>query len=397
MIRVRLRALADDLDEVFRSFGSRRGRTAMLVLAVALSVGVTVASLGIGRTAAQQIAGDLAAQIHDEVSLSVSSGASAPGQLFGADAESRARTVAMVRTAGLRVDVDPQRATVSRFDRSGPAVERGPGVVAVSAGYLEGAGIENPTRWAFSAPRTQAVALVGRGAAERLALPATIESSGYTIRVAGRPTQVIGTISTPDGALDELVMIPYATGVELMGGDATARLVVTVASGAGARVATALPAAVRPDAPARLTASRVADLAALRAGVDTQLGRLTGMLGVVLTAITALLIGNATAAAVTARTAEIGLRRALGGSSGSVVRLFLAEGIVVGLVGGTLGAAIGGWLVVLVAHGYGWTARMSVDLAVLGVGLGLATGVVASVYPSARAARIHPAQAVRVE
>ncbi|RMI06914.1 ABC transporter permease [Cellulomonas triticagri] len=391
------RGLVDDLDEVFRSIHSRRGRMSMLVLAVAMSVGVTVASIGIGRTAAEQIAGDLAASIQDQVTLSAATGSDGRGgDLFPPDAEARATDVPLVRTAGLRVELNSDLAPVSR-----PGIlntsERPPGVIAVTGGYLIGASAQSPSAWAFSTPHVQPVALVGARAAERLGLPTTSAYSGVTIEVGGRELQVIGTLPPGREQLDELVLIPYSIGVEMLSSDASARMVVTTEPGAGARVAAVLAAAVRPDAPTALSPSRVVDLAALREGVDTQLGRLTGMLGIVLTVITALLIGNTTASSVSARTAEIGLRRALGASSPMIVRLFLGEGMIVGLLGGLVGAALGCWLIVATAAGFEWTARLSPDLLALGITLGIGTGIIASAYPSSRAAQIHPAQAVRVE
>jgi putative ABC transport system permease protein len=389
--------LLDDVDEVFRSIRSRRGRTSMLVLAVALSVGVTVASIGIGRTAAEQIAGDLAASIQDQVTLSVGTGADdRGGTAFPPQAEARAAQVPLVRTAGLRIELNSDLAPVSRSAVIGSDV-RGPGVIAVTGGYLTGAGVESPVLWAFSAPRVQDVAFVGSRAAERLGLPRAASYSGVSIDVGGREMQVVGTLSPGREQLDELVVIPYAIGVDMLSSDASARMVVTTEPGAGARVASVLAAAVRPDAPTSLSPSRVVDLASLREGVDTQLGRLTGMLGLVLTVITGMLIGNTAATSVAARTAEIGLRRALGASAPMIVRLFLGEGVLVGLVGGALGAAVGCWVVVAVAAGFEWTARVSPDLLALGLLLGLGTGVVASAYPAGRAARVHPAQAVRVE
>ncbi|WP_147463566.1 ABC transporter permease [Cellulomonas triticagri] len=369
----------------------------MLVLAVAMSVGVTVASIGIGRTAAEQIAGDLAASIQDQVTLSAATGSDGRGgDLFPPDAEARATDVPLVRTAGLRVELNSDLAPVSR-----PGIlntsERPPGVIAVTGGYLIGASAQSPSAWAFSTPHVQPVALVGARAAERLGLPTTSAYSGVTIEVGGRELQVIGTLPPGREQLDELVLIPYSIGVEMLSSDASARMVVTTEPGAGARVAAVLAAAVRPDAPTALSPSRVVDLAALREGVDTQLGRLTGMLGIVLTVITALLIGNTTASSVSARTAEIGLRRALGASSPMIVRLFLGEGMIVGLLGGLVGAALGCWLIVATAAGFEWTARLSPDLLALGITLGIGTGIIASAYPSSRAAQIHPAQAVRVE
>lgn len=396
-MRTTWRGILDDTDEVLRSIGSRRGRTAMLVLAVALSVGTAVASVGIGRTAALQIAGDLAATIQDDVTLSAGTGADVRGgALFPPDADARAARLALVESAGTRLDVDAARAGLRRvgFETD---VSRQPAVWAVSEGYLEAIGVHHVLTWAFGTDNTQPVALVGRRAAEQLGVAHSAGYSGASVLVGGHNLAVVGTVSSTERTIDDVVLVPYSLGVAVMGGDSSARMLVHTAPGAGAGVASALPVAVRPEAPTALTASRVVDLSALRAGVDSQLSRLTGMLGVVLLLITGLLIGNATASSVATRTAEIGLRRALGAGSSVIVRLFLGEGALIGLVGGTLGSTLGAWLVVAVSATYGWSTVLSLDLVVIGVALGLGTGLLASGYPALRVSQIRPADAVRVE
>jgi len=369
----------------------------MLVLAVALSVGTAVASVGIGRTAALQIAGDLAATIQNEVTLSAGSGADVRGgALFPPDADARAAHLALVETAGTRLDVDAATAGLRRVGFETDDSRR-PAVWAVSEGYLEAIGVHHILTWAFGADNTQPVALVGGRAAEQLGVAHSAGHSGAAVLVGGHNLAVVGTISSTARNIDDVVLVPYSIGVTVMGGDSSARMLVHTAPGAGARVASALPAAVRPEAPTALTASRVVDLSTLRAGVDSQLSRLTGMLGVVLLLITGLLIGNATASSVATRTAEIGLRRALGAGSSMIVRLFLGEGALIGLVGGTLGSTLGAWLVVGVSATYNWSTVLSLDLVVIGVALGLATGLLASGYPALRVSQIRPAEAVRVE
>lgn len=368
----------------------------MLILAVAFSVGTSLASIGLGRTAAGQIAADLASGIQDEVSLSAGSTTAQASALYPADAEQRALDLPMVRSAGLRIDLPASASEVDRPDGLlGPGQR--PAVWAVTPGYLAEIGVRHTGSWAFDPADPQPVALVGARAAQRLGLSTSGTYAGASVLVAGQRLQVLGVVTAHGRDIEDAVLVPYPIGVEVMGGDGTARLVVRTETGAGARVAEALPAAVRPDAPPALVASRVVDLAEVRAGVDTQLGRLTAMLGAVLVLITGLLIANTTAASVTARVAEIGLRRALGASAGDVGRLFLGEGVVVGLAGGVLGSALGGWAVVAVSAVNGWTALVEPPVLVLGLLLGLATGASASAAPAVRAARVPPAQAVRVE
>lgn len=98
---------------------------------------------------------------------------------------------------------------------------------------------------------------------------------------------------------------------------------------------------------------------------------------------------------VTARTTEIGVRRALGSSRGRVAAVFWVEGAVTGALGGLVGSAVAAVIIVGVSAISGWTAVLNIGWILLGPLLGAAVGIVASAYPAARASLIHPAIAVR--
>lgn len=135
----------------------------------------------------------------------------------------------------------------------------------------------------------------------------------------------------------------------------------------------------------------------LRTGVSTQLDRLAAGTGALLLALTVLLIGNAMVVSVMSRTGEIGLRRAIGASRARVAAMFWTEGALSGLVGGLTGSALAAVAVVVVAAVNGWTAAVSPVVVVLGPAIGVAAGVLSSLYPALRAAAVEPAQAVRAD
>lgn len=101
------------------------------------------------------------------------------------------------------------------------------------------------------------------------------------------------------------------------------------------------------------------------------------------------------AVGVLTRTPEIGLRRALGASRGTVAAVFLVEGAVTGALGGLTGAALTAWSVTAAAAASGWTAGLDAWWVVVGPALGAAVGTVSAVRPALRAAAIEPALAVR--
>jgi putative ABC transport system permease protein len=100
------------------------------------------------------------------------------------------------------------------------------------------------------------------------------------------------------------------------------------------------------------------------------------------------------------RAPEIGIRRALGASRGSVYRQFLVEGASIGFVGGLLGVT----LTLLGLWGIGWLfepkiARLvHVDASLIGLTalLSIAATVVAALYPTWRAAQTEPAWQIKI-
>ncbi|MDE0237572.1 MAG: ABC transporter permease, partial [bacterium] len=95
------------------------------------------------------------------------------------------------------------------------------------------------------------------------------------------------------------------------------------------------------------------------------------------------------------RRGEIGVRRALGARKIHIAAQFLIESMLLTLLGGLVGIVLGLSVVAVVTLVLDWP--MTVELSFVGVGLGvtLGVGLVAGMYPSWRASRMDPAEAVR--
>ncbi len=128
-----------------------------------------------------------------------------------------------------------------------------------------------------------------------------------------------------------------------------------------------------------------------------------GSVGLITLALGAVGIVNIMLVAVSERTREIGLRKAIGATSGSILTQFFLEGLTLTVVSGLIGiagAATFMWLVQQVVgagvngfappHIVPWTAALA-------FGSLTVCGVVAGVYPASRAAAMEPVEALRRE
>ena len=398
---MRWRHLRDEFADVFVEIGARRARAALLIIGVALSTGVLVASLTVSSIAARQIDANVAAAASRTFTVGLREGVGADAPPFPVDSDDRASRVPLVVAAGRRVDLAGSDVSVHRL-RPGPGAgrtESSANVSAVTSGYLRAAGItiDAPVGFLLDSPRPYAVALLGAGAARELGVPDRGPYVGVRIWLNAQPYAVIGLLSDGQAVgLDDAVVVPHARADALaVVAPIDTILLVRTDIGAAAPVARVIRDAIRPEAPETLTVSSVDDFRELRTGVSDQLALLSAGVGALLLALAMLLIANAMVVAVVSRTGEIGLRRALGASRAAVARIFLIEGGLAGGLGGLAGAAVGVFAALAVAAVNGWGFSFPTLLVLAAPVLGTGVGVLASAYPAWRAAGIAPAEALR--
>jgi ABC-type antimicrobial peptide transport system permease subunit len=108
-------------------------------------------------------------------------------------------------------------------------------------------------------------------------------------------------------------------------------------------------------------------------------------------------IMNIMLVSVTERTREIGLRMAVGAQSGDILHQFLMEAIVLCLIGGAVGIALGRTTSVLVRMIKHWPTVVSLGAIVVAVAVSALVGVLFGFYPAWKASRLDPIDALRYE
>lgn len=101
--------------------------------------------------------------------------------------------------------------------------------------------------------------------------------------------------------------------------------------------------------------------------------------------------------AVTERTKEIGIRKALGATRSRILTQFAVEAVVLALVGGVLGIGLGFGLAGLGRWTLGLYTQVPVWAVALSLGMSSGVGLVFGIYPAARASRLDPVEAMRAE
>lgn len=141
--------------------------------------------------------------------------------------------------------------------------------------------------------------------------------------------------------------------------------------------------------------------------MESLLESMTSMMSTVSLAISviagiSLLVGgigvmNIMLVSITERTREIGTRKALGATNGSIRVQFIVESVIICLIGGLLGILAGLGLGAAGAKLLGYAASPSITVIIIAVGFAMVIGVFFGYYPANKAAKLDPIEALRYE
>ena len=380
---------------------ARPARVALTVLGTVIGVGALVATLGLSKTAANQIVGHFDALAATDIVVSPSARAGGAGAaVLPWDAEARLLRLNGVAAAGTLSDVDVRGALARSVPINYPLAA---GAIqlptkAASPGLFRAVRAQLATGRLFDAGhsrRADRVLVLGPNAARRLGIARVDQQPA--IFVGDRLYAVIGLLAgvRRQASLLGAAIMPEGTARREFGLRAPAFAQVETRIGAVDLIARQAPLALSPSDPGLLKVAAPPDPRQLRGAVKNDLNALFLLLGGVSLLVGAIGIANVTLVSVLERVGEIGLRRALGAGRRHIAAQFLLESTAMGLAGGLIGASLGTLVIVGVSASKTWTPVLDpwvpLGAPLLGALIGLASGT----YPSLRAASLEPVEALR--
>jgi putative ABC transport system permease protein len=254
------------------------------------------------------------------------------------------------------------------------------------------------------------VAVLGATPLANLGVTDPAQMIGELVRIRGLQFEVIGVLEAKGqvsgfGDPDDQVLIPFETGRWRVFGTDRLNDINLLAmhedsvNAAMEEVASIMRRAhrLRPGRPDDFTIRNQADF------LNT-LGATTEVFTYLLSGIAAvsLLVGgigimNIMLVSVTERTREIGIRKALGATRGTILTQFLAEAIALCLLGGLIGVGVGAGTAWTLRTSFGWATVIVPSSIVIAFVFSGAVGVLFGVWPARRAARLDPIIALRYE
>jgi hypothetical protein len=158
----------------------------------------------------------------------------------------------------------------------------------------------------------------------------------------------------------------------------------------------------RHDIPPSQTeeAFRIFNMADIQSAL-TQTSKTLSLLLLVIAGISLLVGGigimNIMLVSVTERTREIGLRKAIGGTSSDILLQFIVEAAAIGVIGGILGVIVGSGTSLLVSLLAGWTTSISLPAVLGSFVFSSLIGMIFGLWPARRAAQLNPIDALKGE
>jgi len=252
------------------------------------------------------------------------------------------------------------------------------------------------------------VMVIGNGAAEAL-FPGGAQAVGKEVMMGGRPYEIIGVLEKRKGNLmgeteENSVLIPFRTMRKVSPRSEWMMLIIRAQTGQLRQALDQVEEILRRQRGVKYDEKNNFDLTTADRFIE-QFDSITAMVGLVAIALSSvgLLVGgigvmNIMLVSVTERTAEIGIRKAIGARRRDITNQFLFEAMTLTSLGGLLGVLLAiavSQIIILIFPSL--PASIPLWAVITGLVVSAAIGLIFGVWPARKAARLDPIEALRYE
>jgi putative ABC transport system permease protein len=395
----------------FRALRRNKMRTALTMLGIIIGVAAVIAMVGIGNGAKAQVQTRIAALGQNVIQVfsgsvnrgGVHTGFGGAGTLTVGDAQAMEREVDGV-------------AAVSPEVRSGAQIMAGNNNWSTSI-MGEGVGYLTIRQWDLT-DGAMFTDLDVRSAAKVCILGKTVADNlfpednpiGKIIRIRNVPVKVLGVLKAKGASMfgsdqDDVVLVPYTTGMKRFAGATTLRSILVQAADANQIEAAQNGIAallrqrhrIQPGADDDFILRNQQEIAETMSATTDVMTALLAAIASVSLLVGGIGIMNIMLVSVTERTREIGIRMAVGARGRDILLQFLIEAVALSSTGGILGilGGVGGAkLITMIKE---WPTLVSPQSIIIAFAFSAAVGVFFGFYPARKASQLDPIDALRYE
>lgn len=405
--------ISDLFEETFTSLLSNKVRSGLTILGIVIGIGSVIAMVAIGQGSKNTIQASIQSLgsnlivvmpgMQRGVGQSVSQGRGSAQTLNTEDADAIAKEISLTKA------VAPELS--GRYQVKAKGLNTNTSVLGTTQAYPEVRNIEIADGVFISEQNIKSmakVAVIGPTTMDDL-FGADVNPIGQTITIKNINFQIIGLTKTKGGSgfnnQDDIIYIPISTAQQFLAGSNRVSTISVQAIDEESmpelqeEINSLLLARHNISDPqtADFSTLNQADIVAAASSITDTFTALLGSVAAISLIVGGIGIMNMMLTTVTERTREIGLRKAIGANKGDINLQFLTEAIMLTLLGGILGVAIG-WLISFIIYKFtGIATEVSIPSILLAFGVSAAIGIVFGYYPARRAANLSPMEALRYE
>lgn len=404
----------DLLQETFSAITSNKGRSALTILGIVIGIGSVIAMIAVGQGAKASI--ETSIQSIGSNLLVVTPGAQGGGaRNLVSSGRGSAQTLTTDDVLAIQEGIPLAKAVAPENSQRYQITTKGGNtntqVIGTNAAYQVVRNIELTEGYFISDQQVRSisrVAVIGPTTSTDL-FGATVNPIGQTIRINQISFKIIGVTKTKGSSgftnQDDMVYIPLNTAQRYLSGNEYVTSISIQAENQEdmSTVQTQITDLllkehnIQDPLAADFSVTNQADIVATASSI-------TGTFTILLSAIASisLIVGgigimNMMLTNVTERTREIGLRKAIGATKNDITWQFLAESVMLTVIGGVIGILLGYVLSKIIAQFGGLQTQVTLSSVLLSVGVSGMIGIVFGYYPARSAAQLNPIEALRYE